>query len=297
MYRDSFAKKLMYKLAAVLPDKLYLSLKYRMKFGKNINWENPQTFNEKLQWLKVYDRNPLYTTMVDKYAAKQYVANIIGEEHIIPTLGVWDRAEDIDFDSLPDQFVLKATHDSGRVLICRDKSTFDREKAIAEMNISLKRDFYAVTREWPYKNVPRRIIAEKYMEDSDSDDLEDYKLMCFNGEVCCSFVCSDRNSKDGLHVTFFDKEWNRLPFTRLYPASDIDIEKPKAYHKMLALAQKLSKDIPFVRTDFYEINNKLYFGELTFYPGGGFEKFTPDEWDERLGKLIVLPPPYGRLSY
>ena len=289
MYETGIIKTLIHRLGSLIPDKIFLSLKYYKNFGRFPDWKSPKTFNEKLQWLKLYNRQPIYTTMVDKYEAKKYVARIIGEEYIIPTIGVWDRAEDIDFDLLPDQFVLKATHDSGRVIICKDKSKLDMDKAIWEMNKSLKRDFYAVTREWPYKNVKRRVIAETYLENDGELELQDYKFMCFDGMVDCCFVCSERQDADGLKVTFFDKGWNRLPFERHYPQSRKNISKPSQYSKMIELAEKLSKGMPFVRVDFYEINGQIYFGELTLFPGSGVEEFKPEEWDYKLGEKIKLP--------
>lgn len=271
-----------------LPDEAFLKLKFRLEMGYPLNLRNPRTFNEKLQWLKLYDRRPEYTLMVDKVKAKEYVASIIGEEYIIPTLGVWERAEDVDFDSLPDKFVIKCNHNSGLgMYICRDKSKMDVEAVRKGLKKGLKQNYYLHGREWPYKDVPRRIIAEQFLEDKSSDDLKDYKLMCFGGEVNCSFVCTERDSD--LKVTFFDKEWNRLPFTRHYPNSDAPIAKPKEYEKMIRLAERLSKNIPFVRTDFYEVDRRLYFGELTLYPGCGMEEFSPEEWDAKLGKLIKLP--------
>lgn len=278
-------------LSPLLPDKLYLNLLFHHRFGKWIDWKNPKGFNEKLQWLKVYDRKPEYTTMVDKVAVKDYVAKIIGEEYIIPTIGVWENPDDIDFDALPDQFVLKCNHNSGIGLcICKDKSKLDINAVKSELRRGLKQDFYLTGREWPYKNVPRKILAEKYMEDEKSNDgLNDYKLLCFNGQVTCSFVCSERYGEEGLKVTFYDKDWKRLPFERHYPSAKNDINMPAQYHKMVALAERLSQSIPFVRTDFYEINGNLYFGEMTFYPGSGLEEFSPEVWDEKLGKLIQLP--------
>lgn len=279
------------KISFLVPDKPYLQMMYWLNIGKKLNLKHPVTFNEKLQWLKLYNRKPEYTIMVDKVKAKEYVAKIIGEEHIIPTLGVWDDPDDIDFDALPDKFVLKCNHNSGTgMYICKDKRKLDVPKVKAELRKGLKENYFLHWREWPYKNVPRKILAEKFMEDGESTDLKDYKLMCFNGNVFCTFVCSDRFSQDGLHITFFDKEWKRLPFVRHYPASKSLIPKPKAYSEMVALTEKLSKNIPFVRTDFYEINGQLYFGELTFFPGSGLEEFSPEEWDEKLGNLIVLPP-------
>lgn len=272
-----------------MSDTLYLKCMYSIRLGKKLNLKNPKTFNEKLQWLKLHDRNPLYTTMVDKYAAKKYVADKIGEEYIIPTLGVWDKFDDIDFDSLPNQFVLKCTHDSGGLVICKDKDVLDREYAKQKIEKSLKKNYYYRSREWPYKNVKPRIIAEKFMNDDKNDELIDYKMMCFHSKVKATFTCTGRRSKNGLRVTFYDTDWNRLPFERHYPASDVDIEKPKNYQEMVELAEKLSENISFVRVDFYEIQGKVYFGEMTFYPGGGFEEFTPDTWDYEFGKMLKLP--------
>lgn len=273
----------------VIPDKCYLQIQFKHIFGRKIDWRNPTTFNEKLQWLKIYDRNPLYTKMVDKYEAKRYVAGIIGEEYIIPTIGVWDRFEEIDFDPLPNQFVLKCTHDCGSLVICRDKSRLDIEAAKAKINRCLKRNYFWASREWPYKNVTPRIIAEQYMEDTPGAELTDYKLMCFNGKVRCSFTCTDRYSDDGLKVTFFDENWNQIPFERHYPKSDDEIPRPKNYEQMVRLSEKLSEKIPFVRVDFYEAAGDLYFGEMTFYPGSGFEEFTPDSSDNVFGNWIKLP--------
>lgn len=272
-----------------MDDAEYLKLAFELNLGTKLNLESPETFNEKLQWLKLYDRRPEYTTMVDKYEVKKYVADRIGAEYLIPTLGVWDSFDEIDFDSLPQQFVLKCTHDSGGLVICKDKSVFDVKAAKNKINQSLKRNFFFFGREWPYKDVKPRIIAEKYMEDAGSEVLNDYKLMCFNGKVKCSFVCSERFSEDGLKVTFFDRDWNVMPFERHYPRSQCPIAKPSSYDDMVRLAEQLSKDIPFVRVDFYEVSGKIYFGELTFYPGSGFEEFEPFEWDKTLGSWIELP--------
>lgn len=273
----------------MLNDKSFLKVKYKQRIKQRLNLDNPQTFNEKLQWLKLYDRKPEYTNMVDKYEVKKYIASIIGEEYIIPTLGVWDNFEDIDFDKLPNKFVLKCTHDSGGLVICEDKSKLDKKESSKKINKSLKRNYYYHAREWPYKNVKPRIIAEKFIEDKKSKDLKDYKFMCFNGKVKCSFVCSNRNSDNGLNVDFFDLDWNRMPFERHYPKSKLDIPKPENYDLMIELSEKLAKDLPFVRADFYEVDGKVYFGELTFFPGAGFEEFTPESWDYTLGSWIELP--------
>lgn len=269
-------------------DKFLIKCAYKTYIGNKLDLKKPQTFNEKLQWLKLYDRKPEYTTMVDKVAVKDYVAEKIGSEYIIPTLGVYEKFDDIDFDALPNQFVIKCAHDSGGLVICKDKSKFNIEKAREKINWSQQRKYYHVHREWPYKNVKPRILIEKYMGDN-FGELNDYKLMCFNGKVRCSFVCSDRFSKSGLHVTFFDREWEKMPFNRHYPCASNSISKPVCYYKMIEFAEKLSKGISFIRVDFYEVNDKLYFGELTFYPGSGFEEFTPNEWDYKFGEWINLP--------
>lgn len=274
---------------AHLSDQEYISLRYKRCLKRTLNLDKPESFNEKLQWLKLFDRQPKYTMLVDKFAVKQFITEKIGDQYVVPTLGVWDKFEDIDFESLPNQFVLKCTHDSGGIVICRDKQKFNKKKAKTKLNRLLASNFYTRCREWPYKNVHRRIIAEEYLEDSVECDLKDYKLMCFNGKVRCSFVCTDRFSNAGVHVTFFDRNWNRMPFQRHYPTSKKVISKPLNYDEMIRLAEELSKDIPFVRVDFYEVNGKIYFGEMTFYPGSGYEEFEPDEWDYTLGSWITLP--------
>lgn len=278
-----------YKISKLIPDKLYLKMKFRACMGQKLSLKDPRTFNEKLNWLKLYNRNPEYTKMVDKYEAKEYVAKILGNEYIIPTLGVWDSVEDIDFEALPEQFVLKCTHDSGGLVICRDKSKFDIDNAKNILRKALKSDFYFLGREWPYKNVKKRIIAEQYMEDPEIGELRDYKFLCCDGEMKCSFVCSHRFSEKGLHVTFLDKDWNVMPLERHYPSLKEGIEPPKNYDRMIQLAEVLSRDIPFVRVDFYEVKGQIYFGELTFFPGCGWEEFTPHEWDYKFGEWINLP--------
>lgn len=414
-----------------VPDEQYLGLLYWLTFKRKLDLDNPQTFNEKLQWLKIHDQQPEYIAMVDKYEAKKYVASKIGGEYIIPTLGIWNKFEDIDFDKLPDQFVLKCTHDSGGLVIVKDKNKLNKALVKKKIERCLKRNFYWCGREWPYKNVRPRIIAEKYMTDESSVELKDYKIfnfsgepkliqvdydrfiehkrnlyttdwkyieasiefptdsnhqierpqrlnkmldlartlsagiphvrtdfyciddkiffgeltffhgsgfenftpeslgnemgkwiklprggyiliadfavfvlreeatvddselmdykfMCFGGKVKCIFTVTERFSDDGLKVTWFDREWKPLPFERHYPKSKKCIPKPYNLEKMIKLAEKLSQDIPFVRVDFYESSGRIYFGELTFYPGGGFEEFTPEKWDVILGGWIDL---------
>ena len=252
--------------------------------------KNPQTFNEKLQWLKIYDRKPIYTTMVDKYEVKNYVADKIGDEYIIPTLGVWDSFDEIDFDSLPDQFVLKCTHDSGGLVICKDKSKLNKEKAKKKIELSLNRNYYYHGREWAYKDVKPRVIAEKYMEDKNSKDLKDYKFFCFDGKVKAMFIATDRFTQ-GVETKFdfYDTNFEHLPFTNGHPNAECVIEKPKHFEKMKELAEILSKGIPQIRVDFYEIDDEVYFGELTFFHWSGMVPFVPEKWDYVFGEWIELP--------
>lgn len=270
-------------------DEKYLKLKYRLEINKSFDLNNPQTFNEKLQWLKLYDRKSEYTNMVDKYEAKKYVANIIGEEYIIPTLGVWEKFDDIDFNQLPNQFVLKCTHDSGGLVICKDKSKLNIEETKKKINKSLKRNYYYSGREWPYKNVKPRVIAEKYMVDESGEELKDYKFFCFNGEPKIILVCSERFSSDNMCETWFDENWNFLDIIESGHRIDKKIKKPVNFSKMMEFSKKLSTNIPFIRVDFYEIDGRVYFGELTFFPAAGFEKFEPEEWDKKLGDMLELP--------
>ena len=273
-----------------LPDEKYLRKLFKARLHKELDLENSQTFNEKLQWLKLYNRKPEYTMMVDKYKVREYIAKTLGEEYLIPLIGVWDDPDEIDFDALPNQFVLKCNHNSGLgMCICKDKSKLDIPKVKAELRKGLKQDYYLTGREWPYKDVPRKIICEKYMTNGTGEELNDYKLMCFGGKVKATFVCNNRFSKNGLNVTFYDTDWTRMPFERHYPSCKTEIEKPRTYDEMVAVAEKLAQEIPFVRADFYEINGKTYFGELTFFPGSGFEEFSPSEWDKTLGEWIKLP--------
>ena len=274
-----------------MSDRAYIKLKYHAAMDKKLNLKNPKTYNEKLQWLKLYDRNPLYTTLVDKHAVKEYVNDRIGEEYIIPTLGVWDRFDDIDFDSLPDQFVLKCTHDSGGLVIVTDKTKLDLNEAKKKLEDSLAVNFYKIGREWPYKNVPPRIIAEKYMVDNNTGELKDYKFFCFNGVPMYLFVASDRNKvKQEVKFDYFDINFNRLPLRQaVHPNSTYPIEQPRKYEEMVALASELSKGIPHVRVDLYEVNGRVYFGEYTFFHHGGMVPFVPEEYDYIWGEQILLP--------
>lgn len=283
-------------LLSLMPDKIYLKLKYRVVMRKKLDLSNPRTFTEKLQWLKLYNRKPEYTTMVDKYTAKEYVAAKIGGEYIIPTLGIWDRPEDIAWDSLPSQFVLKTTHGGGNlgVVIVKDKSSIDKELILQNLNKNLKLDLYKRSREWPYKNVKKRIMAEKYMfEEANVDgDLTDYKFYCFNGVPMFCQVIRNRRTKET--IDFYDMQWNHMPFVGLTPVAcniipNSPVAKPAYLKLMIGICRNLSKDIPFVRIDLYVIDGKVYFGEITFFPAAGIGKFEPDEWNEKLGEMIKLP--------
>lgn len=277
------------KYADIVDDEKFLCFIYEFKMGKKLNLKNPNTFNEKLQWLKLYDRKEIYTRLVDKYEVKKVVSNIIGEAHIIPTIGSWDSVDKIDFDALPEKFVLKCTHDSGSTVICSDKSSLSISDTKAKLDKAMRINYYWVSREFPYKNICPRIIAEPFVFNKDGTELVDYKLMCFNGRVHCSFTCTDRNNGKGLKVTWYDREWSEMPFIRHYPKSSVPIPRPKHYYEMIEAAEKLSQGISFVRIDFYEDENTFYFGEMTFFPGAGMEEFSPEKWDNALGKLICIP--------
>lgn len=288
---------LLSKLSFLFPDKLYLQMMYWLHLGIKLNLKNPKTFNEKLQWLKLYNHKPEYTIMVDKVKVKDYIAKLIGEEHIIPTLGVWDNPDDIDFDALPNQFVLKCNHNSGTgMCICRDKNKLDIEKAKAKLRKGLKENYFMRWREWPYKNVPRRILAEKFMVDlkqqseaksrNQVEELNDYKIFCFNGVPTILFVASDR--ANNVCFDYYDMELNHLGLKQGGDNYHGEVKLPKHFDEMKELAAKVSKGIPHVRADFYEINDKVYFGELTFFDSSGFAKFTPEVWDSKLGSLINI---------
>lgn len=280
----------MHYITNFLPDKIYLQLRFFKVFGRFINFQNPQTFNEKLQWLKIFDCNPEYSIMVDKYLVKKWASEKIGDQYIIPTLGVWDTFDQINFDLLPNQFVLKTTHDSGGVVICEDKKKFDIEDAKKKLTKSLKHNFYFVSREWPYKNVKPRIIAEKFIENHLSDELLDYKIFAFNGESKALYIASDRqNSQEETKFDFYNSEFQHLPFTNGHPNAVIPPQKPESFELMKSLANTLSVGIPQLRCDFYDVNGQIFLGELTFFHWGGFVPFDPPEWDNKFGEWIKLP--------
>ena len=271
-------------------DKTYLSIAFKIRMGKKLNLNTPKTYSEKLQWLKLYDRRPEYVDMVDKYKAKEYVSKIIGNEYIIPTLGVWDKFDDIDFNTLPNQFVLKCTHDSGGLIICKDKNELDIHAAKKKITKCLKHNFFYAQREWPYKNVVPKIIAEKYMEDSEDHELRDYKFFCFDGKVKALFIATNRGSQnEETKFDFFDENFNHLDFRNGHPNAINLPHKPQQFELMKELARKLSIGIPQVRVDFYEVNGKVYFGEMTFFHWSGMTPFEPEKWDEIFGSWINLP--------
>lgn len=269
-------------------DEKYLRMLIRRNCGYELNLDDPKTFNEKQQWLKLYDRRPIYTTMVDKCDAKGIIAEKVGDRYVVPTLAVWDRVEDINLDVLPNSFVLKTTHDCGGVVICRDKASFDFKAAKKHLKKHFNTNYYLTSREWPYKNVKPRIIAEKLLGEG-KDELRDYKLMCFNGKVQCTTVCTDRFAPGGVVIIFYDKDWNLLPVTMNTPKKIVKTPKPKHYDEMVAIAEKLSAGFPFLRVDLYEDNDRIFVGELTLFPGSGFDTYDPPEWARTLGDMITLP--------
>lgn len=287
MSSSKILKKIKYTMR-IIPDRAYIQMYYFAHFKKFCNLKNPKTYNEKLNWLKLHDKNPIYTRIVDKFEAKEYVKDIIGDQYIIPTLGVWDNFDDIDFDELPQQFVLKCTHDSEGLVIVKDKDKLDKEMAKNKIESALKQNFFYIGREWPYKNVKPRIIAEKYMEDHIDGELRDYKFFCFDGEPKAMFVASDRAS-DNVKFDYFDLNFNHLDIKQKYPHAEQPLRKPVTFEKMIELSKVLSKGFPHVRVDFYEVDGQLYFGELTFYHFSGFMPFEPNKWDKIFGDWIKLP--------
>lgn len=270
-------------------DEKYLRMLYKRVFKKELNLRHPQTFNEKNNWRKLYDRRPVYTQMVDKYRSKEYVKDRAGDGYTFPLLGVWDKPEHINFETLPDRFVLKSNHGGG-ILVCRDKSAFDKGKAIRELKIMQNLDYYCLSREWPYKNVKRKIIAEQYM----GENLTDYKNYCFNGQVAYTFVWENRSKKDGrkpdaYFCGAYDRKWMKSGIKLRYPSLEKNIERPDCYDEMIKIAQKVSRGFPFVRVDCYVLDHRVFVGEMTLFPWGGFQLFEDYEWDYILGDMEILP--------
>lgn len=280
-------------------DAAYLRLYFFFFMKKPLRLKNPQTFNEKLQWLKLYDRNPLYTILVDKFEVKKYVTACIGKEYVAHVLGMWDSPEDLSFDNLPKSFVLKTTHGGGNngVVIVKDKEMADITKIRKALKENLKIDLYKVSKEWPYKNVRRRIIAEEYLEDSETGELRDYKFLCFNGVVKALYVATERQTREEPYFNFFDENYNSLEFSNGHPRAEIPPVKPALFEQMKSIAETLSKGLPHVRVDLYQANGRIFFGEFTFYHMGGIFPFEPAKWDDILGSWLHLPPVYDKKSY
>lgn len=277
-------------LTDILSDRCFLNVKYSRMLNKKLCVDNPITFNEKIQWLKLYDRKTEYTIMVDKYRVRAYIQEQIGERYLIPLIGVWNSPDEIDFLSLPKQFVMKCNHNSGLGMsICTDKERINIEKLKKGLKKGLRQNYYLTGREWPYKDVPRKVIAEQFLQ-SDEGGLTDYKIHCFNGEPKFILVCQNRFTESGLTEDFYTPEWEHMEVKRpKIPNAKSPIPKPAEIEEILELAKILSKDIPFLRVDFYIVKGKIYFSELTFYPASGFEGYDPPEWDETFGDWLILP--------
>lgn len=276
------------RLLGWMTDEEYIKRQYKLMTGYDIDLKNPKRFNEKLNWLKIHYRNPLFTKMVDKAEVKEYLKTIIGEEYIIPAYGVWNHFDEIDFKKLPNQFVLKATHESGdSVIICRDKATFDYSGAKKSIEKSLKNNYYYSYKEWPYKNVKPRILAEQYMQDGNNPFLNVFKVFCFSGNPeIIETIQNDKTSE--ISIDYFDVNRNLLDLKQGFPNSKNPLARPKTLDKMLELSCICSKGYPFLETDWYEINGKIFFSEFTFFPDAGYGPFYPDDWDTKLGELIAL---------
>lgn len=282
-----FAIKRLRKKGNEMSDEEYISRFFKIKMGKKLDLSNPITFNEKLNYLKLFDRNDKYTIMVDKHAAKQYVSKLLGSEYVAKEYAVWNRIEDFDILSLPNSFVLKTTHGCGGMLIVKNKKEFNYNEFYKKIVPSLSSNYYYHCREWPYKNVPPRIIAEEFLKDDRFDVLPVYKFFCFNGEpFILQAIQNDKHENET--IDYFDMNWQKLKLKQNFPNSKKPLTRPQTFEEMKDCCVKLSKGIPFVRCDFYEVNNKVYFSEFTFYSDAGFEKFYPKKWDLKLGQKIQI---------
>ena len=282
-------------LTRMIPDSIYLRIKFQKKMGYPLDLKNPHTFNEKLQWLKLYDRNSQYVTMVDKYEAKRYMAEKVGWEYIIPTIGIYSCFDDINKNDLPDSFVIKTTHDSGGVVICKDKTKLNWDSTRKIIEESLKNNYFYTGREWPYKEVPHRIIIEEFLSDGTDEVIDNWKFYSSYGNIFAFYVTKGGGHSKNLRMTYFDINRNVLPVRNsLYPNCIGKIKFPGNLDKMIELAKKLSAGFPFIRVDFYNVNEKIYLGELTFYPGNGWEPIIPAEYDRLWGNEIMLPKKESR---
>ena len=274
-----------YRSLGFLSDEKYIRLIYRLRMGKKLNLENPRTFTEKLQWLKLNDHNPMYTMVADKLAMREYVEKKIGQGHTVSILGTWKKFSDIDFEKLPNRFVLKTTHDSGSFVICNDKASFDKGKAKKVLSKSLKRNYYKTTREWQYKDIEPQIIAEEYLDEG-KINLTDYKFFCFNGKPV--FMYCEEEASEHLTQAIADMQYNPMPFSMEDDKADCLPPKPEQFDSMEMISQKLSEGFPFVRVDMYCVKDKVYVGELTLYHYGGYTPFNPEEWDLKLGDMLDI---------
>lgn len=276
-------------MLAEVPDEEYLKNRYKIMMGKDLNLDNPIYYTEKLQWLKLYDHKPQYSVMVDKHRVKEFVSERIGEQYVIKTLGVWENFDEIDFSSLPNKFVLKCTHDSGSLVICKDKEKLDFKAAKKRIKKYMKRNYFSCSREWPYKNVPPRIIAEEYMEDKQDKELRDYKFFTFGGVPRVLYIAQGRGCGKQTYADFFDMNFEHLPFTIDHDMADELPHPPQNFELMKVLAAKLSEGTPQLRVDFYEVNGKVYFGEMTFFHCSGLYPFSEERWDKMFGDWVMLP--------
>ena len=274
-------------LAAICPDKPYLSLRFKKLTGYKMDWANPQSFNQKLQWLKIYDHNPLYSVCADKVAVRDFVEERIGEQYLIPIHGVYDHAEDIDYTTLPNRFVLKCNHGAKYNIICKDKKKLDISATNQLLNKWLKDKYYRKLREYHYKAIKPQIICEQYMEDKETGRLNDYKVFMVAGEPQIIQVDLDRFDQHRRNI--YDSNWMLLDLEISFPrATDVTIPRPPVFDEMLECAKKLAEGFKEVRVDFYVINGKLYFGEMTFFSGAGFSKYKPREFEFEMGKKLIL---------
>ena len=267
-------------------DRAFLRLQYRLKRRKPLRLDPPQTYGEKLQWLKLYDRQPVYTQMADKIAARDFVAARVGESYLIPEIARYDRAEDVDWAALPRRFALKCAHGSSANILCRDKEALDIPAAQKKITAWMRRNWFWASREWPYKNIPHRILVEKFLE-SETDVPRDYKILCFSGEPKCIIVDFDRYTHHTRN--YYDLNWQRLPVINRHPNYEGEVPPPKCLDEMLSVARALSRGVPHLRVDLYEVDGRVYFGEMTFFHGYGMEEYRPESFEYEMGGWIALP--------
>lgn len=282
--------KLRIKCSRLYADRVTIEELWNRCMDYELNLDNPRTFNEKMQWLKLYFRDPLYTILADKYESKKWISSNIGQQYVVPILGVFRTFDEINFDELPNQFVLKCNHDCGSVIVCKDKSKFDIFKAKQKLEKHLSMDFFLPYREWCYKDIPRRIICEQYMQNEGNAELTDYKFFCFNGIPKFLYVSYGLSHWEKAFINYMNLDWTPAPFHRPdFPAFKEIPPKPSKFDEMLEISKEISALFPFVRVDFYQINDQIYISELTFYPGAGLDKFIPEIWDTKIGDMLILP--------